>query len=142
MSLGEDLAALRGLTFAFVAVALAWATGNTMWDALGGIAIGALLIVVAILVGVAVKQLLVGQGVESAVRQEMMEFLAAQPTIERVFQLLTLHMGEDVMVAVKVRMREQGGQEALIVAINAVEAAFSQRFPQVQWIFFEPDVAD
>ena len=140
--LGEDLAALLGLSFAFVAVALAWATGNPMWDALGGIAIGALLIVVAVLVGVEVKQLLVGQGVETEVRKDMQDFLAAQPAVERVFQLLTLHMGGDVMVAVKVRMREQGGQDALVGAINTVEAAFSERFPQVQWIFFEPDVAD
>ena len=42
---GEDLAALLGLAFAFVAVSIAWATGNVMWDALGSIAIGVLLIV-------------------------------------------------------------------------------------------------
>ena len=140
--LGEDLAALLGLAFAFVAVLLAWITGNPMWDALGGIAIGSLLIVVAVLVGVEVKQLLVGQGVETAIRAEMMAFLSAQPAVEKVFQLLTLHMGEDVMVAVKARMRDQGGQEAMVAAINAAEAAFTQRFPQVQWVFFEPDVAD
>ena len=140
--LGEDLAALLGLAFAFVAVLLTWVTGNPTWDALGGIAIGALLIVVAVLVGVEVKQLLVGQGVEAQVRDEMKAFLAAQPAVEQVFQLLTLHMGEDVMVAVKARMRPQGGQDALVAAINAVEAAFSARFPQVQWVFFEPDVAD
>lgn len=140
--LGEDIAALLGLTFAFVAVLLTWVTGNPMWDALGGIAIGALLIVVAVLVGVEVKQLLIGQGVEASTRAEMMEFLAAQPAVEKVFKLLTLHMGEDVMVAVKARMRPQGGEDALVAAINGVESAFQQRFPQVQWVFFEPDVAD
>ena len=140
--LGEDLAALLGLSFAFAAVLLAWVTGNPMWDALGGIAIGSLLIVVALMVGVQVKQLLVGQGVEPAVREEMAAFLAAQPAIERVFNLITLHMGADVMVAVKVRMREQGSQAALVAAINAAEVAFTERFPQVQWVFFEPDVAD
>ena len=140
--LGEDLAALFGLVFAFIAVSLTWATGDPMWDALGGIGIGVLLIVVAVVVGIEVKQLLVGQGVETAVRDEMKAFLAAQPAVEQLYQLLTLHMGEDVMVAVKARMRPQGGQDALVAAINAVEAAFSARFPQVQWVFFEPDVAD
>lgn len=140
--LGEDLAALMGLAFAFVAVLLAWITGNPMWDALGGIAIGALLIVVAVLVGVEVKQLLVGQGVEPAVRAEMLAFVSAQPAVEKVFKLLTLHMGADVMVAVKARMRDQGSQEAMVAAINATEAAFTHQFPQVQWVFFEPDVAD
>ena len=140
--LGEDLAALLGLTFAFVAVVLAWITGDPMWDALGGMAIGALLIVVAAMVGVQVKQLLVGQGVEAEVRGDMMEFLGAQPAVEKVLKLITLHMGDDVMVAVKARMRDQGSQAALVAAINATEAAFSERFPQAQWVFFEPDVVD
>src|SRR5688500_5476644 len=86
--LGEDLAALFGLVFAFIAVSLTWATGNPMWDALGGIGIGVLLIVVAVLVGVEVKQLLVGQGVETSQRAEMKAFLEGQPAIDKVFQML------------------------------------------------------
>ena len=140
--LGEDLAALFGLVFAFIAVSLTWATGNPMWDALGGIGIGVLLIVVAVLVGVEVKQLLVGQGVETSQRAEMKAFLEAQPAIDKLFQMLTLHMGADVMVAVKARLKPQGSEDAMVAAINQVEAAFSAKFPDVQWVFFEPDVAD
>ena len=139
---GEDLAALVGLCLAFGAVSLAMVTGNVMWDALGGIAIGVLLIVVAVLVGVEVKALLIGEGVEPRVRREMMTFLGEQPAIEQVLNLITLHMGADVMVAVKARMREQGGQGALVAAINATEKSFRAQFPQVQWVFFEPDDAD
>ena len=136
---GEDLAALVGLCLAFGAVSLAMVTGNVMWDALGGIAIGVLLIVVAVLVGVEVKALLIGEGVEPRVRREMMAFLGEQPSIEQVLNLITLHMGADVMVAVKARMRAQGSEEALVRAINATEAAFKQRFTNVAWVFFEPD---
>lgn len=139
---GEDLAALLGLTFAFIAVSLAWATGNVVWDAMGGIAIGVLLIVVAILVGVEVKAMLVGEGVEAHVRADMVRTLEEQPAIEKVLNLLTLHMGPDVMVAVKAQMRDQGSQGALVDAINVSEKAFRAKFPQVQWVFFEPDVAD
>ena len=136
---GEDLAALVGLCLAFGAVSLAMVTGNVTWDALGGIAIGVLLIVVAVLVGVEVKALLIGEGVEPRVRREMMTFLGEQPAIEQVLNLITLHMGADVMVAVKARMRVQGSEEALVRAINATEAAFRQRFSNVAWVFFEPD---
>jgi hypothetical protein len=76
------------------------------------------------------------------VRRGMIAFLEADPAIEHVFELLTLHMGPDVMVAVKAKMREQGSQAALIDEINRVEAAFKARFPQAQWIFFEPDLHD
>jgi cation diffusion facilitator family transporter len=139
---GEDLAARVGLTLAFGAVLLAMATGNVMWDALGGIAIGLLLIIVAVLVGIEVKNLLVGEGVEPRVRQEMVAFLGEQPPIESVLNVLTLHMGADVLVAVKARMRTQGSEAAMVRAINATEAAFKERFPQVQWVFFEPDCED
>jgi cation diffusion facilitator family transporter len=137
---GEDLAAMLGLAFAFVAVAVAWATGNVMYDALGSIAIGVLLIVVAVLVGYEVKALLIGQGVEPDVRAEMFAFIGEQAGVERVLNLITLHMGGDVMVAIKAKMRDHGGNEALVGEMNRIEAAFRARFPQTQWIFFEPDV--
>jgi cation diffusion facilitator family transporter len=137
---GEDLAALLGLALAFAAVLATWVTGNPTYDAMGSIAIGVLLVVVAVGVAIEVKAMLIGQGVEAPVRVEMLAFLEAQPAIERVLELLTLHMGADVMVAVKAKMRPQGTLDALVDAINAIEAEFKERFPETTWIFFEPDV--
>ena len=136
---GEDLAALLGLVFAFCAVLLTWVTGNPRFDAFGSIAIGGLLVIVAILVAIEVKALLVGQGVEPHVRQEMIEFLQREPMVESVLEMLTLHMGADVMVAVKAKMREYPTQAEMVEGINGIEAAFKQRFPQTAWVFFEPD---
>ncbi len=138
---GEDLAALLGLVIAFLAVLAAWLTGNVLYDAAGSIVIGVLLVVVAVLVGVEVKSLLVGQGVEPAVRAEMIAFLQQQGMVEEVLELLTLHMGSDVMVAVKAKMREYPKQAEMVDGINAIEELFKQRFPQTAWIFFEPDVS-
>jgi cation diffusion facilitator family transporter len=137
---GEDLAALAGLAVAFIAVLATWITGNPVYDALGSVAIGVLLVIVAVAVAIEVKAMLIGQGVEAPVRAAMLEFLSRQPAIERVIELLTLHMGGDVMVAVKAKMRSQGSLEALVDEINRIEDAFKERFPQVEWIFFEPDV--
>jgi cation diffusion facilitator family transporter len=137
---GEDLAALAGLSIAFVAVLATWVTGNPIYDAMGGIAIGVLLVVVAVAVAIEVKAMLIGQGVEAPVRGQMLQFLGAQPAVEKVLDLLTLHMGGDVMVAVKAKMRSQGSLDELVDEINRIEDAFKKSFPQVQWIFFEPDV--
>lgn len=136
---GEDLAALAGLAMALIAVVATWLTENPLYDALGSIAIGVLLVIVAVMVAREVKALLVGQGVEARVRAEMIAFLEAQAKIERVIELLTLHMGSDVMVAVKAKMREYPTQREMIDGINAIEGAFKTRFPQTAWIFFEPD---
>ena len=51
-------------------------------------------------------------------------------------------MGRDVMVAVKAKMRPAASAVALIEAINRVERGFRAEFPQVRWLFFEPDLAD
>ena len=137
---GEDLAALLGLALALVAVVAASITGNPLFDALGSIAIGALLVAVAIALAIEVNSLLVGEGVEPQVRREMVAFLEAEPALERVIEVLTLHMGEDVMVAVKAKMRGGVTIDAAVEEINRIEAALKGRFPQVRWVFFEPDV--
>jgi cation diffusion facilitator family transporter len=139
---GEDLAALIGLCLALVAVLLTMLTGNLLFDAMGTIAIGVLLIVVAVAIAVEVKALLIGQGVEPRRRAEMVAFLEARPEIARVFNVLTLQMGSDVMVAIKAEMRPTPTNRSLVEAINVVEAEFRAEFKDVRWSFFEPDVAD
>ncbi len=136
---GEDFAALVGLVLAFAAVLATWLLGNPLYDALGTLAIGVLLVAVALALAAQVKSLLVGQGVEPDVREEMVRFLAGE-AVKEVLDLLSLHMGEDVMVAVKARMNPHPTVEALADSINAVEVAFKARFPQVRWVFFEPDI--
>ena len=140
--LGEDLAALGGLALALSFIGLAMATGNPVWDAIGSIAIGVLLLVVAVLIGTEVKRLLIGQSAEPEVLARMKKHLTDAPEVIELYNLLTQQMGSDVMVAVKARMRPQGSEVALIDAINRVEEGFRSAFPQVRWIFFEPDVAD
>lgn len=139
---GEDSAALFGLSFALGAVILTWVTGNPMWDALGSVGIGVLLVLVAFFVGIEVKALLIGQGVEPQIRKNMLTFLEERPETEQIFSLLTLQMGNDVMVAVKAEMKEKDSARSLITAINSCEAAFKEAFPQTMWLFFEPDTTD
>jgi cation diffusion facilitator family transporter len=139
--LGEDLAALLGLALALAAVALTMFTGNPVWDALGSMSIGAVLIIVAAGIGIEIKALLIGQSAEHETEARLREFLERQPGVERVFRLLTLQLGTSLMVAVKAKMAAESMAE-LVAAINRAEAATRAEFPEIQWLFFEPDVAD
>lgn len=139
---GEDLAALLGLCVAALAIGATMLTGNLLFDALGTVAIGALLLVVAVLLAIEVKALLIGQGVEPRHRAELLRFLENRPEIADVLNLITLQMGPDVMVAVKARMQPAASDRALIDAINTVEAAMKAQFDDIRWSFFEPDVVD
>ncbi len=139
---GEDLAALFGLAVALVAVVATMVTGNLMFDAVGTIVIGVLLVIVAVAVAMEVKALLIGQGLEPKQREALLDFINARPEVDVVLNLITLQMGPDVMVAVKARMAPAPDQSALIAAINEVERAMKTEFPDIRWSFFEPDVAD
>ncbi len=139
---GEDLAALLGLVLALLAVLLTMLTGNPVFDALGTLAIGALLVLIAVFIAIEVKALLIGQGVEPTRKAAMLAFLEARPEIARVFNLLTLQLGNDVMVAVKAEMNRDLSTRGVVDGINAVERELKATFPEVRWSFFEPDVAD
>jgi divalent metal cation (Fe/Co/Zn/Cd) transporter len=139
---GEDLAALFGLVFALAAVSLAMVTGNPIYDAVGSIGIGVLLIIIAIFIGIEIKALIIGQGVEPKTLASMKRFLADQEEVEEVYNLLTLQMGSDVMVAVKAKMTSNSTAQVLITDINKTEVKFKAAYPQVLWLFFEPDIKD
>ena len=139
---GEDIAALLGLVFALAAIIATYLTGNPMWDAIGTISIGVLLIVVAFFVAVEVKDLLIGQSIEPTELEKMKHFLGQRPEVDRVYNLITMQFGPDAMVAVKARMTPTGSEIDLIAAINKVERAFRREFTAVSWLFFEPDVKD
>lgn len=138
--LGEDLAALCGLVVALAFILLAIGTGNPIYDAFGSIAIGMLLIVVALGVATEVKAMLVGQSAEPPVRAAIEQHLAKAQGVEQLLNVITLHLGDDVMVAVKARMCEYGSSRKLSETINAIEVELKREFPQVKWVFFEPDV--
>jgi cation diffusion facilitator family transporter len=139
---GEDLAALLGLCFALAAVLLTVATGNPMWDALGTIAIGVLLVVVAVLVAIEVKAMLIGQSMDPLRQARLRGFLEQRPEIESLVSLITLQLGSQVMVSVQARMCECSDARALVAQINAVEHALKREFPEVLWSFFEPELGN
>jgi len=139
---GEDIAALFGLMFALIAVIMTMVTGDPIYDAIGTLVIGILLVIIAIFLGKEVKDLLIGQGVEPHIRVDMMNSLNEMSEIKSVFNLLSLQMGNDVMVAIKAKMLETESAEKLIVDINICEVRFKAKYPQVKWLFFEPDVCD
>ena len=138
--MGEDVAALLGLSFALISVILAVITGNPIYDAIGSIGIGVLLIVISLFLAVKIKGLLIGQSVDKKVYDEIVAFFESQPEIESVLNLITLQLGAQIMVSVKAKMARVDTVDALIDNINACEARLRKRNPSIQWIFFEPDV--
>lgn len=140
--LAEDIAALLGLVLALAAVLLVMATGNPVWDGVGSVAIGLLLIAIAAFVGAEVTSLLLNEAPPLALRAALREAVEEDPEVETVLNLIAVFVGsERLMVALKVKFKDQASGQALIDAINALERRLKARFPQVQHLFTEPDDA-
>jgi cation diffusion facilitator family transporter len=140
--MGEEVGAILGLIFALVSIVLSIVTGNPMFDAIGSIGIGCLLIVISMFMAVKIKGLLIGQSIAPEVRQDIIDFLEAQPEVKSVLNLITLQLGEQIMVAVKAKMENTQTVDELIQNINRCESALKKHNAAIQWSFFEPDVID
>lgn len=137
---GEDLAALLGLIFALFAVLMSVFTGNPIWDAIGTLMIGILLIVVAVFVAREVKEMLIGQSMDPARQQLIRDFINGQGTVEQIISMKTLQLGNEVMLSLQAQMKDTPTAAAMVANINALEKAVKAQFPEVRYSFIEPDV--
>jgi cation diffusion facilitator family transporter len=138
--LAEDFAALLGLVLALAAVVLTMATGDPVWDGIGSVSIGLLLLAVALFVGVEVTSLLMNEAPPLAVRAAIRASVNEDPAVDQVLHLIAVIIGSDqLMVSLKVRFKEQPSGSALVEAINAMEVRLKAGFPKIRHLFVEPD---
>ena len=140
--LGEDVAALLGLAIAFAFLSVATVTGNAAFDAMGSIAIGIVLVCVSVFVASRIKALIIGRSAEEDLQAEIQAEIDRDPGIDKLLNAITLQLGPQVMLAVKVRMKPGLSIEAAVAHINSLERRIKQQFPEVAWCFVEPDVED
>ena len=140
--LGEDIAALLGLTLAICFVSLAGYTGNPVYDAIGSICIGVVLVVISIFLTVRVKHLLVGSSADPMIDDAIDKIIDDDPAVERRLNVITMQFGPDTMVAAKIKMRPDVDINTAIQSINALERRLKEQVPIIRWCFIEPDNKD
>ncbi|WP_111767713.1 cation diffusion facilitator family transporter [Nakamurella deserti] len=137
----EDFAALVGLTLALVGVSIAIATGDGVWDGVGTIAIGVLLIVVACVLAVETKSLLLGEGALAEDVRRITAAAEAEDSIEKVIHMQTMYLGpEELLVAMKVAVHRTDDAAAVARAIDRVESRVRAAVPVVTAMYVEPDI--
>lgn len=137
----EDIAALLGLIFAFIGVGLTILTGNPLFDAIGTLFIGTLLIVVAIVLGIETKSLLVGEGATEADHAKIEQAILAGSEAERIIHMKTLYVGpEELLVAAKVGFTADQKLLEVSAAVNVIEQRVRTAVPAARIIYIEPDV--
>ena len=140
--LGEDIGAQLGLLIALGFLITAAITGNPVYDAMGSICIGVVLLVISIFVASRVRSLLVGRSADPQIQQTIDEIIGEQDGVDRVFNIITIQFGPDTMLAAKIQMRPDMNILVAVQNINAMERELKARIPELKWVFIEPDVAD
>jgi cation diffusion facilitator family transporter len=137
----EDLGALIGLTLALGGLVTAVLTGNPVWDAFGTLAIGALLVVIAVVLVIEMASLLIGEGAIPATVVKIKAALSSASGIQQVINLRTQHIGPDeILVAAKIEFDASMSVAQVVEATNEAEAAIRRAVPSARYIYLEPDI--
>lgn len=138
----EDMAALVGLALAFAGVGLTVLTENPIFDALGTLAIGALLIAVAVILGAETSSLLIGEGATAGDTVKIRAALESTDGVESVIHMKTLYLGPDeLMLAAKIGVNASASAQAIARVIDEAEVAVRAVVPATRVIYLEPDIA-
>ena len=136
----EDFGALIGLVFALVGVSAAVITGDGRWDGMGAMAIGSLLIVIAVILVREMSGMLVGEGALPEEYASVQAALESAPLVERVIHLRTLHVGPDaLLVGAKIAISQSQTAEEITRGIDEAERLLRIAVPSAQYVFLEPD---
>ena len=137
----EDTGALTGLTFALLGVGLTLITGNPLFDALGTLMIGLLLVAIALILGVETKSLLVGEGANRADYDRIVDAISRGPEVEKLIHIKTLYLGPDeLMVAAKIALTADKSVRDAASDIDEIERRIRSAVPAARVIYLEPDV--
>ncbi len=137
---GENSAAVLGLAFALVALFVAKETGDGRWDAAGSLAIGVVLVGVAVFLAVEIKALLVGEAADMDVIKTVSEIAAQDPHVKKVLEVITIQQGPgEIMLMIKLHFQSGIESDKLVGVINNFEEKVRARIPEAKWSFIEPD---
>jgi cation diffusion facilitator family transporter len=137
----EDTAALTGLVLALLGVGLSALTGSQVFDGLGTVAIGLLLVAVAAVLGVETKSLLLGESATPEVQRRIVAALEDGGAGPSVIHMRTQHLGpEELLVAAKIAVRHDETAASIARAIDLAEARIRSAEPIARVIYLEPDL--
>jgi divalent metal cation (Fe/Co/Zn/Cd) transporter len=134
----EDIAALAGLLAAFIGVLLSQLLHSSVYDALGSIAVGAILMTVAVFLASESRQLLVGESGGRRLIEDVKRLARAEPDVVRVGDALSMHLGPDqVLLNLDVEFSQAVQGKDIPAAIQRLERHIKAAHPQVSRLFVE-----
>lgn len=138
-ALFEDSAAMIGLALAAGGLAGRQLTGSSVWDGAASIAIGAVLVAVAVKLGRDSRDLLIGRAAEPREQDLIRAEIEQTPGVDALLELLTMHLGPDhLIVAARVDFEGQIGSDGVESLSGRIDQRLAQRLPVTPHVFIDP----
>jgi cation diffusion facilitator family transporter len=138
-TLFEDSAAMVGLVIAALGLALRQVTGSPVWDGGASIAIGVLLIVVAIRLGLDNREYLIGRAAGPRELGAIREEIEKTPGVDELLDLLTMYLGpEHLIVAARVAFSDDISADRAEDVADDIDKRLADRLPLVPHVFLDP----
>lgn len=136
----EDAAALLGIVVAFLGIWLGQQTGLIWLDGAASVIIGLILGYTAWLLAVETKDLLIGEAATPECVAGIRALAQAAPGVERVNEVLTLHMGPDyILVNLSLDFRNDFSAEQVEDALAELERNIKTEWPLVKQVFAQAE---
>jgi divalent metal cation (Fe/Co/Zn/Cd) transporter len=126
------------LVFGFLV--LAFLLNNPIYDAIGSILIGVILVTVAIFTGIRIKSLLIGESADPMSEQKVKDIFNSDPDIEEMLVLISIQLGQEIMISAKLKLNDSLNINKAITIINTKEKEIHAALPSAKWLFIEPDI--
>ncbi|MGF6606869.1 cation diffusion facilitator family transporter [Paraburkholderia sp. WSM4175] len=142
LAVSEDAAAVTGVFVSVIAIGATVLTGNPLYDALGSVGVGIVLMATALFSMREIKSLLVGESAHQRVRNEMRTWLSERNEVRRIVSLIALKWSEDLVIAIQAELEPHDSASDMVRTIDRIENDLKARFPAARWIFFEPELRE
>jgi cation diffusion facilitator family transporter len=137
----EDFGALMGLMFALVAVSATVITDDPLWDGIGTLSIGVLLVVIAVVLAIEMKGLLIGEAASLTDQQRIAAAIEIEPSVTKLIHMRTQHIGPDeLLVGAKLELVHGLSVDDAVEAVNRIENSVRRAVPTARVIYLEPDI--
>jgi cation diffusion facilitator family transporter len=138
-ALFEDSAALIGLALAAAGLILRQLTGSPVWDGSASIAIGVLLIVVAVKLGMDSKELLIGKSADQQTLARIRTEIGQTPGIVALLDLQTMQLGpDDLIVAARVDLKDDISAGQAEHLADEIDRRLAERLSMTPHVFIDP----
>ncbi|MAZ76801.1 MAG: cation transporter [Micavibrio sp.] len=136
----EDSAAMLGLLFAFVGIWLSQVTGNAVWDGVASVLIGCILAGTAAWLAFETKSLLIGESADEETRRGIREIVAREEGVNRVNEVLTLHMGpEYILATLSLEFSDSLNISDVERIVQSMDVNIKKEYPIVKRVYMEAE---